>query len=242
MTTTIPIRTTTSSVPSCARPDRGDRGRHRAELEAEPPGDAGVPCPENARSATLPRALRHLKNTEGAAALRPVADRRAAAGVSARTSAAGGVGHQRRRDVTDGVRRPVRQSTPHRAHLPLQQTRKGAAIPIEIRSHRPRPRSGFVDPGAPHPGCASGCTPRRTSNSGRCRSGDPTNLAALLGRWPLQLGDVEDLLTWTRQIGAASRDGVQLLQELGVRTRRLRHHRISGAAPGLLPIDPDSAG
>ena len=115
-----------------ARPDRGDP---RRGARARPRGAgrrAGLPVRRAGDPRHRRRAARRpdLRDTRGAAAVRPAADRRAAAGVrptGSDTRPPGRAGHQRRRDVADRARHPLRHRPGHRPHLALQPAHQGAA-------------------------------------------------------------------------------------------------------------------
>ena len=122
-----------------------------------------------ATSATLPQ-------HRDPAAVRPAVRRRAAPGLPAHTGAPGRAGHQRRRDLADRARHPVRGRPGHRPHLPLQPPHSRCSGCRSSRSRRPRqPAQGPLRPYAPT-ASASGCTPRRTSRpAGVHRPGDPAH-------------------------------------------------------------------
>ena len=98
------------------------------ELEAEPPGDVLVFLSGEREIRDTAEALRASEEHRGAAALRPTADRRTAAGVPAEPHRPPNrVGHQRRRDVADRAGHPLRRRPRHRPHLAVQPPDEGAA-------------------------------------------------------------------------------------------------------------------
>ena len=84
-------------------------------------------CPASAKSATPQRRCENLKQHRGAAALRAAADSRAAEDISAAHRPARRARHQRRRDVADRARHPLRRRPRHRADLAVQPPDEGAA-------------------------------------------------------------------------------------------------------------------
>ena len=143
---------------------RGGRRAGRREQRRHP----GVPQ----RRAGDPRHRRRPEQ-EGTAqhrdrpAVRAALRGRAAQGVPAPHRPPGGARHQRRRDLADRARHPLRDRPRHRPHLPLQQPAQGAAAARSSRSRRPAPTSARAAAAAPRTASASGCTPRRTSRPAR---------------------------------------------------------------------------
>ena len=98
------------------------------ELEAEPPGDVLVFLSGEREIRDTAEALRGTSTAHrGAAAVRPAADGRAAEGLSAAHRPARRARHQRRRDVADRARHPLRRRPRHRTDLALQPQDEGAA-------------------------------------------------------------------------------------------------------------------
>ena len=211
-----------------------------AELEARAARRCAGVSLRRARDPRHRRSVAAPEEHRSAAALRPVADRRAAAGVPAARRPPSGVGHQRRRDVTDGagVRYVIDPGT---ARISRYSRRtKVQRLPIEpISQASAAQRAGRS--GAPHPGVCIRLYSEEDFES-RPRYTDPeilrTNLAAvLLQMAALQLGDVEDFPFLDPPDRRSVRDGVQLLQELGAFDSAGAITDI-GRRLAQLPIDP----
>ena len=214
-----------------------------AELEAEPPGDVLVFLSGEREIRDTAEALRHLKNTEVLPlyARLPTAEQQRVfqPHVGRRVVLATNVAETSL--TVPGVRYVIDPGT---ARISRYSRRTRCSDYPSSRSHRPRPRSGPVDPGAPHPGVHP--VVLREDFESRPRYTDPeilrTNLAAvLLQMAALQLGDVEDFPFLDPPDRRSVRDGVQLLQELGAFDSAGAITDI-GRRLAQLPIDPDSAG
>ena len=85
-------------------------------------------CPASARSGTPQRYCAAPEEHRGAPALRPAADRRTAEDLPAEPDQPPDrAGHQRRRDIADRARDPLRRRPRNRPHLALQPPDQGAA-------------------------------------------------------------------------------------------------------------------
>ena len=153
-------------------PDPGDRRRGRRAGRRGARRHPGLPARRAGDPGHRRRAASCAEGTgaarhRGPAAVRPAVRRRAAPGLPAAHRAPGRAGHQRRRDVADRARHPVRRRPRHRPDLPLQPSAQGAAaadradLPGLGRTSAPAAAAG------PRTASASGCTPRRTSRPGR---------------------------------------------------------------------------
>ena len=101
--------------------------------------------------------------------------------------------HERRRDLADRPRDPLRRRPGHRADQPLQRAAEGPAAADRARSRRRRPTSARAAAGGPRTASASASTPRRTSPSARAsptpRSCARTSPSVILQMAALGLGD-----------------------------------------------------
>ena len=107
--------------PGAGHPRRGGRTARRGARR-----HPGVPQRRAGDPGHRGRAGRHAR-PGGAAAVRPAVRGRAAPGVPAAPSSAGGAGHQRRGDLADRAGHPVRDRPGHRPDLPVQPADQGAA-------------------------------------------------------------------------------------------------------------------
>ena len=98
------------------------RARRHPGLPQRRAGD-----PRHRRRAERPRGPRPAGRPGGAAAVRPAVDGRAVPGVPAAPRAPRGARHQRRGDLADRPRHPVRGRPGHGADLPVQLPDQGAA-------------------------------------------------------------------------------------------------------------------
>ncbi len=96
----------------------------------------------------------------GPAAVRPAVGRRAAPRLQAAHRPAGRAGHQRRRDVADGARHPLRRRPRLRAHQPLLGPHEGAAAAdravSQASANQRAGRCGRLGPGHLHPALLRG--------------------------------------------------------------------------------------
>ena len=131
------------------------------------PGHPGVPL----RRARDPRRRRRAHGAgpaahRGAAAVRPAVGGRAAPGLLAPHRPPRRARHQRRRDLADRARHPLRRRHGHRPHLALQPAHQGAAAADRADQPGQRRTSGPAGAAGSPTASASGCTPRRTSRRG----------------------------------------------------------------------------
>ena len=163
--------------------------------------------------------------------------------------------HQRRRDLADRPRHPLRRRHRHRPHLPVVRADQGAAAADRADRARPAPTSARAAAAASPTASASGSTPRTTSLS-RPEFTDPeilrTNLASvILQMTSLGLGDVADFPFVDPPDPRAVTDGVRLLEELravepetraAARSRRFVRAEATADVvrthPRRLPVDP----
>ncbi len=172
--------------------------------------------PRHRRRVARPQAAGHRDR----AAVRAAVRGRTAQGVSPTQRATGGAVHQRRRDVADRARHPIRRRPGHRANLALLGADQGAAP-----AHR-TDLAGVGPPRAPAAAAASrtaslgasGCTRWRTTSRHAPSSPKPeilrTNLASVvLQMTALGLGDIEAFPFVEKPDPRAIRDGIALLED-----------------------------
>ena len=127
---TYPVEIRHRPVARGRRPGRRDRRRGRGARCARAPATCSCSSAASARSATPPTALRGRlgDRRRGPAALRAAVHRRAAARLPAPHGAPPRrAGHERRRDLADRARDPLRRRSRDGAHQPLQRAAEGAA-------------------------------------------------------------------------------------------------------------------
>ena len=204
------------------RPDRGDRGRRQGAGARGPRRHPGLP----ARRAGDPRHRRRPGQADHPArgrlrrraAVRPALLGGAAPGVRAAQPAPGRARHQRRRDVADGPRHPVRRGRRRGPDLPVSVRTKVQRLPIEpvsqASANQRSGRCGRVEAGI--------CIRLYSEEDYESRPEftDPeilrTNLASvILSMTALGLGDVGRFPFVDPPDQRNVRAGVQLLEELG---------------------------
>ncbi len=184
--------------------ERRHRRRGRRAVARAAPGDILVflPGEREIREAAdhLRKHLAHAAARRAAAEILPLFARlspgRAGPRLRARQRPAHRAGHQRRRDLADRARHPLRRSTPAWRASSATATATRSSSCRSSRSARPRPTSAPAAAGAWPTASASGCTTRRTSPA-RPRFTDPeilrSSLAGVILRMKsLRLGAVED--------------------------------------------------
>ncbi len=172
-----------------ARPDRGRRRGGRASWPPRAPATCWSSCPASGRSATPPRRSARpwtRRGTGRSCRCTRGCPRPSSTGCSRRQGlhrAARRAGHQRRRDLADRARDPLRRRHRPGPHLALLRAHQGAAA--ADRADQPglgRPALRAVA-AASRPASRCGCTPRRTSRAARAFT-DPeilrTNLASVI--------------------------------------------------------------
>ena len=169
------------AVPAGGRPRPAGRGG-AGPGRRDPPGRRRAARRGAGRRARLPlrraRDPRHRRRParspalgagggRGPAALRPAVGGRAAPGLRGALRATHRPGDQRRRDVTDRSRHPVRRRPGHRSHLAVQPPAEGAAA--ADRADQPGQRQPAGRPVRPHVGrhLHPALLGGRTSSSGR---------------------------------------------------------------------------
>ena len=137
-----------------------------AELEAEPPGDVLVFLSGEREIRDTAEGFERPHEHRGVAAVRPAADSGTAQGLRRAQRTPRRVGNQRRRDIADRSRYPLRGRPRDRPHLALQPPFEGQRLPIEpISQASAAQRAGRC--GRVAPVCASACTPKRITRLGR---------------------------------------------------------------------------
>ena len=153
------------------RPDRGDRRRGRASCRPRAPATSWSSCPASARSATPPTRLATALDRGRTPRSLPLYARLSAAEqhrvFAPHTGRRDRARHQRRRDLADRARHPVRRRHRRRADLALLAAHQGAAA--ADRADQPGLGQPALRPLRPRRGrhLRSGSTPRRTSRPGR---------------------------------------------------------------------------
>ena len=129
-----PRKTTRRRGTRAARPDDGDRRRGRGAVH-EGPGDILVFLSGEREIRDTADALRKAGPAATPRSCRSTRGSRRPSSTGSSSSHTGPprrAGHQRRRDVADGARHPLRRRPRHRAHLPLQpRGTKVQRLPIE---------------------------------------------------------------------------------------------------------------
>ena len=213
------------------------------ELDREQPGDVLVFLSGEREIRDTADALRgeQLTQHRGAAALRAAADRRAAEGVRAAHRAAHRAGHQRRRDVADRARHPLRHRPGHGADLALQQAHQGAAAAHRADLAGVGRAACRTVRAAVATASASGSTPNGTSRRGR-GSPSPRSCARTSRRcccrWPRCASATSSDFPFLDPPDRRSvRDGIALLQELGAFDASAAITDV-GRRLAQLPVDP----